>query len=90
MDIRLFPIDDIFRYIVGSLGGSAVDPLERYHEKARSIDDIDAFPSPGEMLAAWDEVTPRLTAPYHLGQMYLLRRIHGLPAAEWPRSESRR
>lgn len=108
-------------YIVKFLGGSADDPLERYHEKARSIDDIAEFPPPAEVLEAWDDVAPLLDgalleaepafldgdsglpfpAPgptrldalgflaqheaYHLGQMCLVRRIHGLPAAEWPR-----
>ena len=107
-------------YIVRFLGGSAQDPLEHYHEKARSIDDIAEFPSQAEVLEAWDEVAPLLDgalaeatpefvdgdsglpfpAPgpsrlhaltflaqheaYHLGQMCLIRRIHGLPAAEWP------
>jgi len=108
-------------YIVKFLGGSAHDPLERYHEKARTIDDIAEFPPPAEVLGAWDEVAPLLDsslagathefldgesglpfpAPgptrlealtflaqheaYHIGQMCLIRRIHGLPAAEWPR-----
>lgn len=108
-------------YIVKFLGGTAQDPLERYHEKARSIDDIAEFPAPPEVLGAWDEVAPLLDralteakpgfldddsglpfpAPgptrldaltflaqheaYHVGQMCLIRRIHGLPAAEWPR-----
>jgi uncharacterized damage-inducible protein DinB len=107
-------------YIVKFLGGSAHDPLEHYHGKARSIDDIVEFPSPAEVLEAWDEAAPLLdsalaqAAPefldgdsglpfpapgpsrlhaltflaqheaYHLGQMCLIRRIHGLPAAEWP------
>ncbi|MFW6089026.1 MAG: DinB family protein [Gemmatimonadota bacterium] len=108
-------------YVVKFLGGGARDPLERYHEKARSIDDIAEFPPPAEVLDAWDEVAPLLDAAlaratsdflddasglpfpapgptrldaltflaqheaYHLGQMCLIRRIHGLPAAEWPR-----
>lgn len=108
-------------YMVRFLGGEAHDPLERYHEKARSIDDIAEFPPPAEVLAAWDEVAPLLDTSlavvtpafldgdsglpfptpgptrldalsflaqheaYHLGQMCLIRRIHGLPAAEWPR-----
>lgn len=108
-------------YIVKFLGGSAQDPLERYHEKARNIADIAEFPSPAEVLEAWDGVAPsfdgalavathdfldgdsglpfpapgptRLDAltflaqheAYHLGQMCLIRRIHGLAAAEWPR-----
>ncbi|HSM07818.1 MAG TPA: DinB family protein [Gemmatimonadota bacterium] len=108
-------------YIVRFLGGEARDPLERYHEKARSIDDIAEFPPPAEVLAAWDEVAPLLDGTlaevtpafldgdsglpfptpgptrldalsflaqheaYHLGQMCLIRRIHGLAAAEWPR-----
>ena len=108
-------------YIVKFLGGSAHDPLERYHEKARSIDEIAVFPPPAEVLEAWDAVAPlldgglaaatpafldgasglpfptpgptRLDAltflaqheAYHLGQMCLIRRIHGLAAAEWPR-----
>lgn len=108
-------------YIVKFLGGSAQDPLERYHEKARSIDDIAEFPPPAEVLEAWSAVAPlldgwlakatpaflagdsglpfptpgptRLDAlsflaqheAYHLGQMCLIRRIHALPAAEWPR-----
>lgn len=108
-------------YIVKFLGGSAQDPLERYHEKARTIDDIVEFPPTAEVLEAWDEVAALLdsalaAAPsdfldgasglpfpapgptrldaltflvqheaYHLGQMCLIRRIHGLAAAEWPR-----
>lgn len=108
-------------YIVNFLGGSAQDPLERYHEKARSIDDIAEFPPPPEVLDAWETVVPLLETSlteataaflegdsglpfptpgptwldalsflaqheaYHLGQMCLIRRIHGLPAAEWPR-----
>jgi len=108
-------------YIVSFLGGTAQDPLERYHEKARTIDDIGEFPPPAEVLEAWDDVAPLLDgalteatpafldgdsglpfpAPgptrldallflaqheaYHLGQMCLIRRIHGLAAAEWPR-----
>lgn len=108
-------------YIVKFLGGSARDPLERYHEKARSIDDIAEFPPPSEVIEAWDDVAPLLDQAlvaaepafldgdsglpfptpgptrlhaltflaqheaYHLGQMCLIRRIHGLPAAEWPR-----
>lgn len=108
-------------YVVKFLGGSARDPLERYHEKARRIDDIAEFPPPAEVLGAWDEVAPLLDgalvaaesafldgdsglpfpAPgptrldalgflaqheaYHLGQMGLIRRIHGLSAAAWPR-----
>ena len=108
-------------YIVKFLGGSAQDPLERYHEKARTIDDIAEFPPPSEVLDAWDGVAPLLDAAlaeatrafldgnsglpfpapgptrldalsflaqheaYHLGQMCLIRRIHGLVAAEWPR-----
>lgn len=108
-------------YIVRFLGGSAQDPLERYHETARSIDDIAEFPPPSEVVAAWDDAAPlldealvtaepafldgesglpfptpgptRLDAlnflaqheAYHLGQMCLIRRIHGLAAAEWPR-----
>lgn len=108
-------------YILKFLGGEAHDPLERYHEKARSIDDIAEFPPPDEVLAAWDEVAPLLDGSlakvtpafldgdsdlpfptpgptrldalsflaqheaYHLGQMCLIRRIHGLAAAEWPR-----
>lgn len=108
-------------YIVEFLGGTSSDPLERYHEKARSIDDIDAFPPAPEVLAAWRDVAPALDAAlssvtrdfldsdsgvpfpapgptrldalaflaqhetYHIGQMCLIRRIHGMPAAEWPR-----
>lgn len=108
-------------YIVSFLGRPSTDPLQRYHEKARSIDAIAQFPPPAEALAAWDAVAPALDgalaqaervfldgdsglpfpAPgpskldaltflaqheaYHLGQMCLIRRIHGLPAAEWPR-----
>lgn len=108
-------------YIVKFLGGSAEDPLERYHGKARSIGEIDEYPSPSEVLDAWNDVAPLLDealmeaepalldgdsglpfpAPgptrldalsflaqheaYHLGQMCLVRRIHGLAAAEWPR-----
>lgn len=108
-------------YVVRFLGGTAEDPLEHYHQKARSIEDISEFPPPNEVLDAWDAVTPLLdsalarAAPefldadsglpfpapgpsrlhaltflaqheaYHLGQMCLIRRIHGLPAAEWPR-----
>lgn len=108
-------------YIVKFLGGSATDPLEKYHGKARSIDDIAVFPSVSEVLEAWNASGPlvrselakaspgfldgdsglpfptpgpsRLDAlaflaqheAYHLGQMGLLRRVVGLPAAEWPR-----
>lgn len=111
-------------YIVNFLGGAARDPLERYHEKARSIDDIAEFPPPAEVLDAWEAVAPLLEtalaqatpafldgasglpfpAPgptrldalaflaqheaYHLGQMCLIRRIHDLPAAEWPRFQA--
>lgn len=108
-------------YIVKFLGGSSQDPLERYHEKARSIEDIQQFPPAPDVLAAWRDVAPVLDAAlsgasvehldgdsglpfpapgptrldalaflaqheaYHIGQMCLIRRIHGLPAAEWPR-----
>jgi hypothetical protein len=108
-------------YIVKFLGGTAQDPLEHYHQKARSIEDISEFPPPAEVLDAWNSVAPLLDAAlaratpelldgdsglpfpapgptrlhaltflaqheaYHLGQMCLIRRIHGLPAAEWPR-----
>ena len=110
-------------WIVKFLGHEAADPLESYHGKARSIEEMDRFPPPTEVLAAWDDVAPRLgealrTAgpefldddaglpfptpgptrldalaflaqheAYHLGQMALIRRIHGLAAAEWPRFE---
>lgn len=108
-------------YIVRFLGGTSSDPLERYHEKARTIDEIEEFPPPSEVLAAWNDVAPAmdaalsLAAParldedsglpfpapgptrldaltflaqheaYHIGQMCLIRRIHGMPAAGWPR-----
>lgn len=108
-------------YIVNFLGGSAADPLEEYHGKARSIDDIAVFPPVPEVIDAWEAAGPLLGArlaeastefldgesglpfptpgpsrldalaflaqheAYHLGQMGLLRRVVGLPAAEWPR-----
>lgn len=109
-------------YVVNFLGGSSTDPLEKYHSEARGIEDVERFPPPGKVLAAWDGVAPALNsalasvaaefldaesglpfpAPgptrldalaffaqhetYHIGQMCLIRRIHGLAAAEWPRS----
>lgn len=108
-------------WILGFLGVEAADPLEPYHGKARSIEDMDEFPPPDEVREAWEDVGPRLEAAlaaapprflreahgvpfptpgptrldalaflaqheaYHLGQMALIRRIHGLPPAEWPR-----
>lgn len=108
-------------WILKFLGFEAADPLEPYHGNARSIEDMESFPTPIQVRDTWGDVAPRFEAAlaaatpaflredsgvpfptpgptrldalaflaqheaYHLGQMALIRRIHGLPPADWPR-----
>ena len=47
-------------YLVRFAGGTSTDPLEVYHGGVRDIGDMDRFPSPEEVMTAWNEVAPIL------------------------------
>ena len=47
-------------FTIGWLGGESTDPFEKYHNRGRSIDDTERFPTIDEAISAWDEVAPFL------------------------------
>lgn len=105
--------------LLAVLGGSAENPVRPHLANARSIDDVVSLPALGELLDAWQQVSPAieerlariddaaLGAPsgrrfpggdpstlgalaflaqhdsYHIGQLAMLRRVHGLPAMRY-------
>jgi len=115
-------LHDARHYLAKYLGVVEPDPFQQITEATSGIEDIDIYPSLGEMRTAWMEVSLALEqqfihltakmidrpspadAPdfpvedssvlggiaflllheaYHLGQMALLRKLHGLPAMSW-------
>ena len=112
-------LTDARHKLLSVLGGAAENPLARFLEGARSIDDVPVLPPLAELCDAWQAIASTLAgrldalsaeeldAPaarrypgddpsvlgalaflvqhdsYHIGQVALLRRGHGLPAMRY-------
>lgn len=115
-------LHDARHYLARYLEVAEPDPFQQITAASSGIEDIDIYPSLGEMRTAWMEISlaleqhfTHLTAEmidqpspedapdfpvqdksvlggiaflllheaYHIGQMGLLRKLHGLPAMSW-------
>lgn len=113
---------DARHYLARYLDVEEPDPFGQITEGSQGIDDIDIYPSLGEMRTAWMEISlaleqrfihltaDRIDRPspadapdfpvqdtsvlggvaflllhegFHIGQLALLRKLHGLPAMSW-------